>query len=89
MNRYTFLIVASSVVVFAAYIASYYAVVEPVPSGIFRTGPGPWPKTAVYPLGHDVMGSGRFYRFDDVTHPLYSPINNLDRKLRPTVWLEE
>lgn len=76
------------VLVLCLYISSYYAIVEAAPSGILRIGPGPWPKDAVYPIGEEVIdfgGSGG-YPLDSLTQPLFTPINGIDRQLRPSHW---
>ncbi|MDB5344378.1 MAG: hypothetical protein JWP89_2755 [Schlesneria sp.] len=81
--------VGSVTLVMTAYVAAYFAAVEAVPSGIYRTHDGLFPKTTVYPLGSRVgFGKSPTYRGDPVTQLLFSPINAIDRKLRPSVWLE-
>jgi hypothetical protein len=72
------------------YILSYYAIVKAKPSGIFRIGPGPFPKTAVYPIAGEEfhLGKVRTYELDAFTHPFFTPINAIDHRLRPSVWEE-
>ena len=73
----------------AAYISAYCAIVESEPSGVYQTGVGPFPKTAVYPIGGATgLGKVRGYPFDAVTHPVFALINLIDRTLQPSVWYE-
>ena len=72
-----------------AYVSLYFAIVQAIPSGIYRVNYGPAPKTAIYPIGREVgFGSVRRFSCDGFTHPLFAPINFLDRRIRPSVWLE-
>jgi hypothetical protein len=75
-------------VALAIYISSYHSIVEAVPSGIFQfDDESPVPKRAIYPIGREVgFGSVRSYRFDRITRPLFTPINLVDRRLRPSTW---
>ena len=72
-----------------AYIVAYYISVESVNSGVYRTIDGRWPKPAVYAIGEDItIGKVRRYSMDSISHPLFYPINQLDRSLRQSYWLE-
>ena len=77
---------------FLVYIGVYVAIVRAEPSGIFKTDPGPWPMDAVYPIGWVTnpicTNAHDFYSFDSITQPLFYPLNFVDRRIRPHVWLE-
>ena len=73
-----------------AYLVAYFAIVEAEPSGIYQIGAGPFPKVVIYPIGGraDMLGKVRRYNLDSFTHPFFAPINQIDRRLRPSVWHE-
>lgn len=72
-----------------AYVLAYCFCVESVNSGIYRTTGGRWPKPAVYAIGKDLtFGKVRRYSMDSVSHPFFYPINQLDRRLRRSYWIE-
>ena len=80
---------ASATLLLVAYVMAYYFCVESVNSGIYRITGGRWPKTAVYAIGKDLtFGKVRRYNMDGVSHPIFFPINQLDRRLRRSYWLE-
>jgi len=73
----------------AVYLFAYFFTVEATDTGLYRTVDGLWPKSAVYVIGKNVsLGNVRRYAMDEYTHPLFYPINQLDRQIRRSYWLE-
>lgn len=87
-RRITQYVIAVVITLFL-YVSTYYAIVDAEPSGIFRVGTGPWPKTAIYSVGQNQsFGKIIEYSLDEFTHPFFAPINAIDRNLRPSHWQE-
>ena len=71
--------IAGSVLLLTLYVGAYYATVRPVPR--YTGGALDWPAD----MG-PMYGPDSWREFYSVTQPLFWPIHQVDRMLRPDYW---